>query len=179
MRPIAQLCSITVFVACLGLPGCTTGWHATSEDHQVQAKSPEFDDSAKKHTDKKSRNLKANRMSEWDCEIHDSRQSELIGTIDNLTQLRQVWGVCHPDKQLPEVDFKMNVICLQMFDAADGNSHGSYFYREPDGSIHAETISTTKYCEPNENTKVQFYVVSRNWVWAYQVMYRSRQLIAS
>jgi hypothetical protein len=162
MRSVPRLCCITCLVACLGLPGCTTGWHATSEDHQLQAKSPEFDDAAKVHTDKQSRNLKATRMTEWNCEIPDSRQVELIGSIDNYKQLRQVWDVCHPDVPLPEVDFEKNVICLEFWDAADLNGHGCDFYRKPDGSIQSEAISTAVYYEPSDNTKIEFYVVSRN-----------------
>lgn len=162
MRSIARLCNMTLLGAGLGLAGCTSGLHLAREDPQLQAKSPEYEQVAETHTRKPSRRLWATRMTEWDCEIPYSRQCELIGTIDNLTQLRQVWVVCHPDKELPEVDFEKNVIRLQMIDAADGNSRGSYFYREPDGSIQAETITTTMYCKPNENTKVEFYVVSRN-----------------
>lgn len=162
MRSIPRLCCITCLVAFLGLPGCTNGWHLTRDDPQLPAKRPEYDQVAETHTDKQSRSLKTTRMSEWDCEIPDSLLVEFPCSIDNDQQWRPVWEVCHSGRPLPLVDFEKNVIRLEFWDAADSNDHGSYFYPNPDGSIHSTSASTLIGFEPSNNTKIEFYVVSRN-----------------
>ena len=96
----------------------------------------------------------------WRCEIDDSEQHKLIDPIENAAQMKQVWALCHPHKPAPDVDFDRCRIYLSTGDTGDKNLHGCHFYRETDGTIRKEILSTAMGTgTPTDKTKVEFYLV--------------------
>lgn len=162
MRSIARICSIAALL--LASQGChQTGSlllsHPKIEEVERQTLNAEEEPATKQAEIKEPGRIKATRMG-WTCEIDDSEQHKLIDPIENAAQMKQVWAVCHPHKTAPVVDFDRCRIYLFTTDTGDKNLQGCHFYREADGTIRTETISTTMGSgTPTDKTEVEFYVV--------------------
>ena len=77
---------------------------------------------------------------------------------------KDVWAKVNPKEKLPDVDFTRHFLLISRQDAADPNRRTTSIFRDDDGVVTLEEMSTLIGYESSDRTVYRFYKVSREGV---------------
>lgn len=147
-------------ILCLTLVGCTSAVELAMdkedkqfERHTRESQQPEEDFPVK---------IMATHREDWECVVPNTQVGEYPESIVSADQWTQLWTRWQPEKAIPDVDFKTSMVCVISRDAGDGNSWGVMFYREADGTITRQCLSTAMGYSPTDQTAIRFYLVPKH-----------------
>lgn len=159
--PAKSFCGIQLFLS-LAMIGCASQLETPPVTAQGNSKAPSPRSVQTQANKKKSSEISAVEMKDWECEISDEQRGDPVRFVEDAQQWSQLWTRWQPDKPVPFVDFKIFVVSVSIHDAGDPNRRGYTFFRNPDGTIRPRVISTCLGYQDTDRSKIQFHVLERN-----------------
>lgn len=84
-------------------------------------------------------------------------------------QWQEIWKTVNPKLEAPKVDFKKNLVLVESYDKADPNRRRVSVMRDAKGVVNVMAMSTLIGFQPSNETKFEFYVVSRDNVTGIKI----------
>lgn len=162
MRSSAQSFGGIQLFLCLTLVGCVSYFESIPETTQRESEDNSSKPVQRQASEKKSSEIDAVLMPEWECEIPNAQLGNPDSCVENAEQWSQLWTRWQPGKAVPDVDFETSMVFVSVKDAGDPNSRGYTFFRCSDGTIRPEVISSCVGFDDTDRSRIQFHILERD-----------------
>lgn len=149
-------------ILCLTLAACASLSESLSETARREPKDHSAKSVQRQVGENKSSEIDAVLMPEWRCEIPNALVGNPNPYVEDAEQWSQLWTRWQPGKAVPDVDFKNSAVFVSISDAGDPNHKSYTFFRNPDGTIRPEELSTLVGYDSTDRSAIQFHILERN-----------------